>query len=149
MVDPGFVKREGQEFKCIAPGLKRSSARGGGGGGGGIQTHFPPENCVICIMGVGVPSTYQTDLRGEKGRRKKKEPKKGGKSAEKGRGGGGGWFAPPPIRSDKQTSSYPESQTDGPQEGCEWRLGLQQPAAGKKNTETKGTWVWLILCSAY
>ena len=86
MVDPGFVKREGQEFKCIAPGLKRSSARGGGGG---IQTHFPPENCVICIMGVGVPSTYQTDLRGEKAK-KKKEPKKGGNRPKKGGGGGGG-----------------------------------------------------------
>ena len=71
MGDPGFVKREGREFKYrdAAPGLKKSLS--GGGGGGGTPTHF-----CFCLLrhlhyGVGVPSACQTDLRGEK-------PKKGG-----------------------------------------------------------------------
>ena len=87
MADPGFMKREGRESKCIAPGMKKSLS---GGGGGGFRHISPPEFILRHLhYEVGVPSAYQTDLRSEK---------KGEKNRPKGRGGGGpaADSAPPP-----------------------------------------------------
>ena len=63
--------------------------------GGGTPTHFFFLIIFLRYLhyGVGVPSAYQTDLRGEK--QKKKRPKKNKNRPKKG-GGGRSRFSPPP-----------------------------------------------------
>ena len=94
MADPGFVKREGRESKCLKKSLR----------GRGTPTHFFPQILFWRHLhyGVGVPSTYQTEHRGEKQKKKspppqKKKKKKKKKIGQK-RGRGRGQFAPPWIR---------------------------------------------------
>ena len=88
MADPGFVKREGRESKCCT--RQEKVAQQGGGGGGGLQHIF--LRYLHLHYGVGVPSAYQTDLRGEKQKKNGREKKR--KNGRK-KGGGGG---PRPIR---------------------------------------------------
>ena len=91
-----ICEKGGPEIQ-IPPGLKKSLS-GGGGGGGGTPTFFFSSWIFFCRhlhYWVGVPSAYQTDLRGDKqnktkkiGRKKKIGQKKGAR----------GRFGPPWIR---------------------------------------------------
>ena len=74
----GHVTRTGGSRICEK--LPEKVAQRGGGGGDSDFFFF----CVRHLhYGVGVPSAYQTDLRGEKQKKKKKKnrPKKGGGAA--------------------------------------------------------------------
>ena len=72
-----------------------------GRGGGGNPTHFYLRHLHY---GVGIPSAYQTDLRGEKQKQKKQKQKIGRK------GGGARPIRPPPprIRHCKKWGGYHE-----------------------------------------
>ena len=102
---PGFVKREGRISK-FPPGLKKLLS-GGGGGGGGSDTCFFLKCCLRHLhYWVGVPSAYQTDLRGDKQARTKKSAEKRGAAAD----------APPsPLSPGSATvmCSLPRSKCDG------------------------------------
>ena len=91
VADPGFVKRGGRESKFPARPEKVAQW---GGGGGDSDTFFPRNFLGRHLhYWVGVPSAYQTDLRGGKQKKKKKKCPKKFKSSE--RRGGRGRFGPP------------------------------------------------------
>ena len=76
VADPGFVKRGGRESKF--PARPEKVAQWGGGGGGTPTHFFPPEffcrHLHYWVGMVGVPSAYQTDLRGGKQKKKDSAP---------------------------------------------------------------------------
>ena len=80
------------------PGLKKSLSGGGGGGGGGDSDTFFPRNFLGRHLHywVGVPSAYQTDLRGGKQKKKKKKKKSPKKLTSSERRGGPRPIRPPP-----------------------------------------------------
>ena len=95
VADPRFVKRGGRESKFPARPEKVAQW---GGGGGDSDTFFPRNFLGRHLhYWVGVPSAYQTDLRGGKQKKKKKKKKNPNKLKSSERRGGRGRFGPPPL----------------------------------------------------
>ena len=89
----GFV--QGGGFNHAGP--EKADERGGRG----LRHIFFLCVCVRHLhYWVGVPSVYQTDLRGDKKKKKKKSGEKRRKKKPISKGGGGGGFEPPepPLR---------------------------------------------------